>query len=347
MTAPAQALVIVDRATGLEAVLVLDDVTLGPAAGGIRTLPYPTLAAAAEDARRLARAMTLKCALAGLDAGGGKGVVRDHSGLDRTRAFERLGERIEALGGIFRTAGDAGTRRADLEALARGTRYIHTDEGPLADAVGRGLVAAIRATCAVIDLDSWSRLTVAVQGAGAIGSAAARALRAAGVARILVADVEPDRATALALEVDGEAVAPGSLLTAEVDVLAPCALGGVIDERVADQLRARIVCGGANNILATPAAERRLRDRGVCFVPDPITSAGAVIHGIGRSVMGLTLTETDALIDRVGATTQAVLSEALATGELASLVAERLASARIARAQSGGVNRDASPAQQS
>ena len=327
MSPPAQAVVVVDRAVGLEAVVVLDSVALGPAAGGIRTLPYPSLEAAALDAQRLARAMTLKCALAGLDAGGGKGVVRAHPGLDRPRAFERLGERIEALGGAFRTAGDAGTRQADLDAMARATRYVHTDEGPLADAVGRGLLAAARAAASTAGLAPWSQLTVAIQGAGAIGSAVARALHRSGIGRVLIADVDAGRARAVADAVSGEVVSPDRILWTDAELLAPCALGGVIDVEAAARIRARVVCGGANNILASRAAEQQLGERAISFVPDPITSAGAVIHGIARSVMGVA--DTAPLIDRIGTTTAEVLSTARSTGALASDVAEARARARI------------------
>jgi glutamate dehydrogenase/leucine dehydrogenase len=140
-----------DAASGLEAVLVLDDLTRGPAAGGIRTWRYPSLEHAAADALRLARAMTLKCALAGLDAGGGKAVVLDHPGLDRARAFDVIGERVESLRGLFRTAGDLGTTAADLEVVARRTRYVHLGERDLAAAVARGLLRAVEATVAVLD----------------------------------------------------------------------------------------------------------------------------------------------------------------------------------------------------
>src|SRR5262245_3399538 len=170
-----------DERSGLEALIVIDDVTLGPAAGGVRTRAYPSLDDAVADCARLARAMTVKCALGGLDAGGGKAVVLDRPGLDRPRAFAVLGERIAELGGLFRTAGDLGTTAADLAAMARFCRWVHTDESNLAGAVARGLVrcveACVRARAGAgahrIQLDG---LRVAVQGCGAIGAAVAEAL---------------------------------------------------------------------------------------------------------------------------------------------------------------------------
>jgi leucine dehydrogenase len=137
-----------DRASGLRAAIVIDTTTLGPAAGGVRTRAYASWDDAVADARALARAMTRKCALAGLDAGGGKAVVWDHGAWDREAGFARLGEAIESLGGAFRTAGDLGTTAADLAVMARRCQYVHTDEADLTGAVARGLAGCVEACLA-------------------------------------------------------------------------------------------------------------------------------------------------------------------------------------------------------
>lgn len=314
-------LLLTDRSSGLRAVLVLDDLTRGPAAGGVRTRAYTSLEEAVRDAAALARAMTVKCALAGLAAGGGKAVVLDHPGLDRTAAFEELGRRVEELGGLFRTAGDLGTRTEDLAAMARHTRYVHTDGRGLSEAVARGLVRCIEACAAFEGRSDLEGLRVAVQGCGSIGAAAARALRAAGV-QLVVADVDRERAQAVAEEVSAELASPDEILTRNVDVVAPCAVGGVIDEAVAARLRAWAVVGAANNILVGRPAAEALRARGILHVPDVIASAGAVIAGIGRSVMGLT--DPNPLIDRLGQTARVVLERARVEGRPESVVAEEL-----------------------
>ncbi len=327
---------VTDAASGLDAVLVLDDRTLGPAAGGVRTRAYASAAAALADAAALARAMTIKCAVAGLDAGGGKCVVRAHPGLDRAAAFARLGEAIEALGGAFRTAGDLGTTAADLAAMAARCRYVHTDVADLAAAVARGLVGCVRAC--VADRGggghgggaSLAGLRVAVQGAGAIGAAVARALVAAG-ADVRIADVDAARAGAVAAATGAAVVAPDAVLAADVDVVAPCAVGGVLDEPAVDALRAWAVCGAANNVVASPAAAARLVARGVRHVPDVVASAGAVIDGIGATVMGLDAAARGALIDRLGDTARRVLDEARARRAPADVVVAELAWARIGR----------------
>jgi len=321
-------LLVTDGASGLRGFIVLDDTTLGPAAGGVRTRRYASASEALADGQRLARAMTLKCSLAGLPAGGGKAVVLDHDALDRPRAFERLGAAVEELGGVFRTAGDLGTTPADLDAMARATRYVHTDERHLAESVARGLLRCIEA-CADLRGRSPAGLRIAVQGAGAIGARAIQVLSDAGM-EVLVADVDGARAAVVAAATGARVVPVHAILAEDVDVIAPCAAGGVLTEEVAAAMRAWAVCGAANNALASPEAARLLAERGILHVPDPIASAGAVIDGIGASVMGLA--DRGPLIDRLGDVAREVLAESLRTGRSAMEVAEERAWARIEQA---------------
>ncbi|MBL9106085.1 MAG: Glu/Leu/Phe/Val dehydrogenase [Myxococcales bacterium] len=316
-----------DPACGLTAVLVIDDLTLGPAAGGVRTRAYPGLAAALAEAAGLAQAMTRKCALAGLAAGGAKAVVLDHPGLDRPRAFARLGRFVAELGGVFRTAGDLGTTAADLAAMATTCPYVHVEERGLSEAVARGVVACV-AACALRRGRALAGLRVAVQGCGSIGGATARALHAAG-ASLVLADIDAARARRVADETGAEVVGPDEILASAVDVVAPCAVGRVLTPAAAAELRAWAVCGAANNILSGLDAARVLADRGILHVPDEVASAGAVIEGIGLSVMGLA--DRTPLIDGLGATAAALLAEAAASGELPVVLAERRARARLAR----------------
>lgn len=321
-------IVVADETSGLRAFIAIDDTTLGPAAGGVRTMRYPSPKDALTDALRLARAMTRKCSLAGLDAGGGKAVVLLHDGIQREAAFKRLGQVVEELGGLFRTAGDLGTTAADLQAMASSSRYVHTDERNLAAAVGRGIVRCIEACAAVRGVAS-SGLVVAIQGAGSIGASTARAVAAAGM-QVVIADVDAERATRVASEIPhARVVDPERVLLERVDVIAPCAIGGVITQDVARSMQAWAVCGGANNALASEEVAHVLSARSVLHVPDPIASAGAVIDGIGRSVMNLA--DPTPLIDRLGETAREVLEEAVATGKTPLEVAEIRALRRIAK----------------
>lgn len=334
MTHAPEAILSIEHAPGgLRAFLVIDDTTLGPAAGGIRTRAYATPDAALADARKLARAMTVKCALAGLAAGGGKCVVLDHPALDRPAAFAELGRRIEELGGRFRTAGDLGTTEDDLRVVALHTRYVHAASMPLAAAVGRGCRRCAEACAAFA---GWGDLTgrhAVVQGAGSIGAAVARELAAAG-ARVTIADLDEARAIAVAHEVGGAVVPVARALAIDADLVAPCAIGGVITAEVAARLPARAVCGAANNVLASAEAAAILRDRGIMHVPDVIASAGAVIEGIGRTVMGLP--DRGPLIDALGATAREVLMEAASTGRTTEEVAVAMAERRIRESRRPG-----------
>jgi len=327
----ARCVVVADAASGLRAFIAIDDTTLGPAAGGVRTMRYSSAEDGLADALALARAMTVKCSIAGLDAGGGKAVILAHEKLDRAAAFKRFGEAVEELGGVFRTAGDLGTTPTDLEVMASATRFVHTDERSLAASVARGLVRCAEA-CAAVRGVPLEGLSVVVQGAGSIGERAARAFSAAGM-RVLVADVDLTRAENVAAAIPGaRVVPPETALLEDADIVAPCAVGGVITEDVARSLRAWAVCGAANNALASPEIASLLAARGVLHVPDPIASAGAVIDGIGASVMGLA--DRGPLLDKLGHTAREVLEEARSSGKTPLAITHERARARIEKARS-------------
>jgi leucine dehydrogenase len=319
-----------DAASGLRAVLAIDDMTLGPAVGGIRTRAYPSLVSAIEDAAGLARAMAIKTALGGIDAGGGKIVVLDHARLDRPAAFARLGQLLAELGGRVRTAGDLGTTAADLEAAARHCPYVNTSHEDLSAATARSVLRCVEACASVAGKPGAGGLRVAVQGCGAIGSAVARALAGAG-AQLVVADLDAALAQRTARATGARVAAPESILFEMVDVVCPCAVGGVLTADAAERIAAWAVCGAANNVLAEPEAERRLAGRGILFVPDVIASAGAVVHGVSRSLMGVT--DSGPLIDALGDTARAVLAASRETGRLATDIAHERARARIRSAR--------------
>ncbi len=325
MSGPEQIIPLNDKAAGLRGFLVIDDTTLGPAAGGIRTRRYESDDDALADAKQLARAMTLKCSIAGLAAGGGKAVVIDTDELDRARAFTALGKIVEDLGGRFYTAGDLGTTAADLSVMAGHTQYVRTDEAELSAAVARGHLRCIEA-CAAARGRDIADLRVAVQGCGAIGAAVARALASAGAA-LLLADVDGVRAMVLAERLGAETTGPDAILTADVDIVAPCAVGGVVTTDVANALQAWAVCGAANNILDSDDVDRALKTRDILHVPDLIASAGAVVEGVGAGIMKLA--DRTPLVDALGATASDILAEAARTDRTATEIARARAVARI------------------
>lgn len=325
-----------DPAAAYRAVIALHSTRLGPAVGGTRLRPYARDEDALADALGLSRAMTLKSALAGLPFGGGKAVVLQPAGaFDRAALFEAHGRAIEALGGRFVTGEDVGVSPDDLELTRRRTRYVAglaSGAGNPAPYTARGVLSAMRAAAerAWGSPDLAGR-RVALQGCGAVGSSLAAALRAAG-ARLVVADVDAQRLAAVADETGAEVASPDDILHVPCDVLAPCALGGVLSAESAAQLRCRVVCGAANNQLATPDVAVALAGHGVLYVPDFAANAGGVISG-AQDLLGWTPAEVARAVDGIGATVRQVLDLAAREGCTSAEAAERLALRRVAAAE--------------
>jgi leucine dehydrogenase len=232
--------------------------------------------------------MTLKTALAELPAGGGKAVILDRPGLRRRAAFEAYGRLVERLGGRFHTGPDVGIRAADLEAIARATRHVARDGDPrlgdISQHTALGVAHAMRACFELTGIPARGARVV-IQGAGNVGAWLARILAEAGCA-IAVADLDAARARRVAREIGGRVLHHGRALFAPCDALAPCALGGVLDVRTIPRLRARIVCGAANNQLETPEDGARLARRGILYAPDFLANAGGVIRGAEWELLG-------------------------------------------------------------
>lgn len=330
-----QVVVVRDRRSGAVAVVAVHDTTAGPAHGGIRRWAYPALGDAVADAVALAQAMTWKCALAELPAGGGKAVLLDAPGLDRRAAYRLVGRTVAQLGGTFFTGPDVNTTADDLRVVAAETRFVAIGDDPaegpgdLAQATAVGVFAAQQALAAHLGID-LDGATVCVQGTGAVGARLCGLLAEAG-ARLVVADVLPERAAAVAAVHGARQVATERIAREPCDLFAPCALGGVVTEAIARELPARGVCGAANNVLANAAAGRVLHARGVPCVPDFVANAGALIQGASWHLFG----ERTGLarLQRIGVTARELLVRAAAEdvppGELALAVArDRLARLR-------------------
>jgi glutamate dehydrogenase/leucine dehydrogenase len=268
-----------DHAVGLRAIVLLHSLARGPAFGGIRRMAYASEQAAFADARRLAHAMTIKCALAGLPAGGGKTVIFDHPGLQREAAYEVLGRAIERLGGDYVCGPDVGTTDADLEVLRRSTRWVNPAGNDAARSTAAGVLAGLRGLSRVVfgDAELGQRRYV-IQGLGAVGFAVASALIEAG-ASVCGWDVDAnarERARAAGVVL----LDASRLLQEPCDVFVPCALGGVLSREVCERASWRAVCGAANNQLADAGVAELLQQRGIAWAPDFVVNAGAVIEGV-------------------------------------------------------------------
>jgi len=291
-----------DDSSGLRAVLAVHDTSGGPAFGGIRRATYPNEGAAIEDALRLALAMTRKCVLVSMPAGGAKMVIADHAGLDAPAAYRAVGDLLERLDGRWFAGPDAGTGWSELDQVALRTRYVtrRPSEGPglLGEATAAGVYAGIRAGLAACGEDRIEGRHVVVQGLGTVGFELARKLLREG-ARVTGSDPRPGPREALADEPGFEAVEVGEELGLDCDVFAPCALGGVLDERTIPRLRASVVCGAANGPCGDSGDPERLHARGILWVPDVTVTAGAVLRGFEHARFGREL-GLDAIEERIG-----------------------------------------------
>lgn len=324
------------RRTGAHAIIAVHSTALGPALGGCRIWRYPSLEAAVDDALRLSAAMTLKAAVAGLPLGGGKAVVRLPEGeVPREALLRDVADAVNLLGGRYITAEDVGSTSLDMARLAEFTDHVvgrptaGGGSGDPGDFTAAGVLAAMRAACgAVYGTPDLAGRSVAIIGLGSVGGGLARRLAAAG-ARLELCDVDPARRT-LAGELGAVWIDQPELAhTAAVDILAPCALGGLIDARRVEELRCRVVCGAANNQLDDDARAARLAERGILYAPDFIVNAGGLIN------VALELTGYDVgLATRRAEDIEAVLGRVLVRAQQAGVTplaaAHELAATRLA-----------------
>lgn len=325
-----------DRATGLRAIIAVHNSTLGPGVGGCRMYPYPDDDAALRDVLRLSRGMTYKSALADLPLGGGKSVIIGSPREDKSPALMRaMGEFVHSQGGRYVAAEDSGTGVEDLREMASVTPYVsgiadNEHGGDPSPSTAYGLFVGIRAAVAHrLGVDSTSGLRVAIQGLGHVGFLLARLLRDDG-AIVYGADVS---AINLQRAADLLGVIPvdvDDILFCEADILAPCALGAVLDEHTIPRLRSGIVAGAANNQLATPIDAGRLRDRGILYCPDFLINAGGIID-VHHQRLGSAEAAVRAHLAGIEKNLLEVLRRSDRSGESTDAVAEALAMEKIDR----------------
>ncbi len=274
-----------DDASGLACIIAIHSTALGPALGGTRFRAYANEDEALTDVLRLSRAMTYKTACAGLDLGGGKAViVGEPEQLASEALFRAYGRAIESLGGRYITACDVGTTPADMTIIKRETRWVtgaDEIEGGSGDSgvvTAQGVYLAMHAVAdAAFGTPSLSGRHIAVQGLGKVGYRLVGHLVREG-AKVTVADISPDALDRVAGLDNVEVVGVDDVLLTDADIVSPNALGGVIDETLIPKLQAKVICGGANNQLATIEDAQRLHDRGILYAPDYVVNAGGVIN---------------------------------------------------------------------
>jgi valine dehydrogenase (NAD+) len=332
-----------DPETGLRFIVAVHSTVLGPSLGGMRLRRYPGgLREALDDVLALARTMSLKASAAGLDLGGGKAVMLADGREDqRERHLEQAARVIDRLDGAYITAEDIGTSTADMDLIARHTRFVvgrsqelggRGDPSPVtAETVFRAIECGV---CAAYDSSGLDGRRVGVVGLGKVGYALAVKLAGAG-AEVVACDLDAARAERFAAEHGGR-IAPSAqaVMGMELDVLAPCAAGGMIDAALARSIDCRVVAGAANNPLTGRDVAVALQRRGILFVPDFLANCGGLIH-VASEWYHEDQEVTRARIDRAMERLERALAGASAEDSTPLEVAERQALERIQAARAG------------
>ena len=330
-----------DDATGLRAIVAVHSTALGPAAGGSRRWVYANDADALTDVLRLSRGMTYKNAVAGLKFGGGKAVILASNSVPKSRAlFHAFGRAVDSLGGRYVTAEDVGCSVEDMRWVREQTSFVSGLPQSGKDAGGdpspwtalgcfEGIQAAVRAR---LDRDSLEGLKVAVQGVGHVGIYLCRLLRDAG-AELFVADVNGAHLKQVTDEMPVKVVSPRDILFADVDVLAPCALGNILTSVTIPKIRAKIVAGAANNQLSTAADGKRLMDLDILYAPDYVINAGGIISVAAEYYGNASEDEVRTDVGRIKDRLDRIFEESRASGRPTNELADELARKLVAAAR--------------
>jgi len=327
-----------DKQSGLRAIIGIYSTALGPALGGTRFYPYANEEAALHDVLELSRGMAYKNALAGLDLGGGKAVIwGDPDKIKSEQLLRAYGRMVEGLAGRYYTACDVGTYVQDMDIIARETRFVtgrsveHGGAGDSSILTAWGVFQGMRASAEhVWGSPTLAGRTVGVAGLGKVG-------------RYLVAHLISDGAHVVATDVSEKALAwaretypqvdvvadTAALVAADLDVYAPCALGGALNDDSVAALRAKIVAGAANNQLAHPGIDKLLQERGILYAPDYVVNAGGVIQ-VADEIEGFNFDRAKLRATKIFDTTRALLELASSEGVPPSVAADRMAERRIA-----------------
>jgi leucine dehydrogenase len=321
-----------DKSSGYRGIIAIHDTTLGPALGGTRFWHYASDEEAITDALRLARGMTYKNAVAGLNLGGGKSVIiGDNRTSNREMIFRAHGRFVDSLGGRYVTAEDVGTGTLDMDFVHMETDYVaglQNASGDPSPVTARGVFRAMQATARYRwGSDDLSGKTVAIQGCGNVGFNLARELHAVG-AKLIVADIDAERVKRVADATGARAVSVGEILHQTADILAPCALGGGLNDETIPKLQVELVVGAANNQLLEDRHGDLIEERGITYAPDYVVNAGGVINVYGE-LAGWDRTRSLRKADEIYQTIIGVFDIARADGVTSHVAADRLAERRI------------------
>jgi len=329
-----------DKASGLKAIIAIHNRKLGPALGGCRMWPYANEEEALRDVLRLSRGMTYKSALANLPLGGGKAVIIGDPRTGKSEAlFQAMGDFVDSLGGRYITAADSGTGVAEMQMMAERTRHVagagqreafggglrNGDPSPsTAYGVFIGIQVAVKHR---LGRDDLRGLKVAIQGVGQVGFSLAKHLKEAG-AELWVTDIVEANVRRAVEQLGAKAVNQHEIYGLDVDVFAPCAMGGIINPHSLEALRAPVIAGAANNQLADAHLAVELQRNGCLYAPDYAINAGGIID-VYFERSGGSAAELKAHIEGIGETLRQIFVRAAAEGSSTLAVADRLAMERL------------------
>lgn len=323
-----------DAASGLRAIIAVHSTARGPALGGCRIWNYASEAAAVTDVLRLSRGMTYKAALADLPLGGGKSVILADAGTDKSPAMmQAMGRAIQRLSGRYIAAEDVGATVADMDDIARETSHVtgtSAGSGDPSPWTARGVFLAMEAAAQHRWGTDLAGHSVSVSGLGNVGRRLCRMLHEAG-ARLFVSDINEAAVERVVSETGARVCKPHRAHAARAEIFAPCALGGALDRHSIAELQAQIVCGAANNQLATPEDGVRLAKKGVLYAPDYVVNAGGLI-AVAQTALDMDDADARARLKAIPTTLQEVFALAEQDGLSPDKAADAIALARLAPA---------------
>lgn len=313
----------------LSGVIAIHSLARGPGSGGCRLWQYATPTLGLEDALRLAKGMSFKNALADLPLGGAKAIVQFSPDADRELLFSAFGDVVERLGGAYVTAEDVGTTVSDMQIVAGRTRHVSgIAGGDPSPWTALGVYLAMReAVLLQMGRASLSGLTIAVQGVGNVGRALCRLIRRDG-GNLVIADVNATNLRLAQHEFDASVERPEDIHATDCHVFAPCALGAALNPKTIPQIQASIICGAANNQLATRADADQLQARGIFYAPDYLVNAGGIIN-VAAEYLDWSKSEVSARLDQIPHRLAAVHGSSLQNGQTMSAVADDLAASLL------------------
>jgi leucine dehydrogenase len=330
-----------DPHSGLRTIIAVHSTALGPAAGGCRRWTYASDDMALTDVLRLSRGMTYKNAVAGLPFGGGKAVIlASEQAPKTTQLFRAFGRAVQSLGGRYITAEDVGISVDDIHVVRGETSFVSglpqsgdSAGGDPSPWTALGVFQGIKAAAAArLETDSLEGLRVAIQGVGHVGLYLCQMLHEAG-ARLVIADVDNASIRSVCDSMPAELVSPQEILFSDVDVLAPCALGNVLNSETVPRIKAKIVAGAANNQLATPEDGTRMAELGILYAPDYVINAGGVIS-VAHEYLGQSSEEqVRAEVCKIPLRLRDIFDEAVARGLPTNALADDLARRIVEKAQ--------------